>query len=654
MVVPEDRRDATTADRTTMGGRAGPSMRHFFQQQQASVRSTLQIAEVETKKRCFPYGFDNIGNLFHTHPMSTHAWPLVLSVFAMGFTGAGSWDCSYFQGATIAFTGSNYGLWTLEDSSGKCQLWNVLFFSYNLGWHLVIARVFSMTAMLLGLGLLTTTAQALQFHLVSWGIGLFLFVLFIISVSTSSVFNLWIVFWLFSYVIMTLIVRFAFVHPVPRRISLRGEKVIARLYVFNGICCLLTLLVLKSDYCTCKNLSSANLEGRQVGEPCEGNCRLGPAGIQMILASFCWFLAARARFKFRIQPSTLKYDARRPPELYAHYPHASIYTQVTTFWKDRKKEPQTNNNTKDTDADRVGLINGANEDPNTRQAYGATDPIARSETWEPIPDTGKSDVDEDDLDDRGFFQKLCCDFFSMKRNQSERIVFWSLRVMLATMLVIYVFFIYMLIGSRIEYNRAGRAPSTTPSFTTKVVCGFDPENPSNFQTFEGKELAHLAGYTIAHCGACSQCSNPHDIKTYVETRKTIADSSKQCGPYVYLGTKDDVTDCLQKKIGFTRDCTMCWTEDMISTGKNCLSTCLTTLFSGFMTDNNIAGAGDQGWLNACVFCDEKISGPGFVACSGVARRRLGIVSEIERNPEEQCQNTDIDWVNVDWEGIGFV
>jgi hypothetical protein len=69
-----------------------------------------------------------------------------------------------------------------------------------------------------------------------------------------------------------------------------------------------------------------------------------------------------------------------------------------------------------------------------------------------------------------------------------------------------------------------------------------------------------------------------------------------------------------------------------------------TLFTGFMSNNNVPGAGDDGWLNQCLQCDEKLSGPAFVTCSGVARRRLGIESEIERNPEEQCPAVDVDWV----------
>jgi hypothetical protein len=73
-----------------------------------------------------------------------------------------------------------------------------------------------------------------------------------------------------------------------------------------------------------------------------------------------------------------------------------------------------------------------------------------------------------------------------------------------------------------------------------------------------------------------------------------------------------------------------------------------------MSNNNVPGAGDEGWLNKCLFCDEKISGPAFVQCSGVARRRLGIKSEIERNPEQQCRHTDVDWVDANWEAMGFV
>jgi hypothetical protein len=72
------------------------------------------------------------------------------------------------------------------------------------------------------------------------------------------------------------------------------------------------------------------------------------------------------------------------------------------------------------------------------------------------------------------------------------------------------------------------------------------------------------------------------------------------------------------------------------------------MIRGFMQSNNVAGVGDEAWLNSCLFCDERRSGPTFVTCSGVARRRMGIESEIERRPDELCTKTDVDWLNVDW------
>lgn len=46
-----------------------------------------------------------------------------------------------------------------------------------------------MFATLQGLAVTTVISQALQFHAVSWGIGVCLAVLFLVSVSTSSIFN---------------------------------------------------------------------------------------------------------------------------------------------------------------------------------------------------------------------------------------------------------------------------------------------------------------------------------------------------------------------------------------------------------------------------------------------------------------------------------
>jgi hypothetical protein len=215
------------------------------------------------------------------------------------------------------------------------------------------------------------------------------------------------------------------------------------------------------------------------------------------------------------------------------------------------------------------------------------------------------------------------------------------------MVVIYVFLIILLIGSRWENLQADQAPSTTPFFVTDTVCAYDKASGASqpvFQTFPTKEAAHAANYTVAHCGACAHCSNLPDIEEYVRTRTNITKTAKKCGRQALIGKRSELVSCLEENIDFTPDCIECWAVNMENTGKRCLWTCMKTLFTGFMSNNNVPGSGDLGWLNHCLQCDERLSGPDFVTCSGVARRRLGIPSEIERNPEEQCPHVDVNWV----------
>lgn len=143
------------------------------------------------------------------HPSVTYkgCLPLLIAFVALALTGEASWDCAFFHGASIGFTGNQYGLWTLLDSTHKCQLWDVLFFSYKLDAPLKAARFFSMAALLLGLALIVVLTQALQFHAVGWGFGIALLILFLASVWMTSVFNVWTMFVLCSYVILVLIVR---------------------------------------------------------------------------------------------------------------------------------------------------------------------------------------------------------------------------------------------------------------------------------------------------------------------------------------------------------------------------------------------------------------------------------------------------------------
>jgi hypothetical protein len=555
---------------------------------------------------------------------------------ALSLTVVGSWSCTYFHGADIGFTGGSYGIWTLEDISGKCQLWDILFFSYHLSAHLEAARFLSMAAMIVGLSMLTTMAQAQQAHIVSWGIVLAFTILFVVSVSTTSVFNIWVLFGLFSYVILTLIVRALFIHPVHRRISARGSKYIGYLFILCFVVTLLTLVILKSDYCTCDSLSTERL-GRYVpGDPCEGDCNMGWAGYVMMVAALFWLATAVATFYVGVQPKEIKENPTKRGLLYAGYSRDSITTKAFNLVKGianagRKNEAQMGTIKEDAVVEDKNSNEGGIEEENN---YNQGD-----------VDVEEKNNEENETWNRTRCQKVCCDFRVTERSRKQKWLFWSFRTMLGFLVFLYMFLLTLLTGSRIENRKAEQAPDTSPYFITDVVCAFDnADRSAPFVTFPTADAARLSGLTVAHCGACAFCSNMLDIETYVDTRDTIATSAKKCGPKAVIGKYIDLVTCLEDRIEFTRECTYCWADNMKSTASKCLFTCMRTLFTGFMSNNNVPGAGDQGWLNQCLQCDEKLSGPGFVTCSGVARRRLGIKSEIERNPEEQCPYVGVDWL----------
>lgn len=456
-----------------------------------------------------------------------------------------------------------------------------------------------MSAMVLGLALLTTMSLAMQYHVATWGIGLMFVTLFIISLATSSIFNLWIAFWLFSYIIFILIIRALFIHSVHRRITPQGSTYIAICMTLCVIFTLLTLVVLSSKYCTCEALTNGQLENRIVGDPCSGSCRLEIGGYIMILSSFFWCLAAVATQIIGVQPSEIHVkDPASSHEMYGGFVGNPIQLKGRRFLSQFS--------------------------------------------------SGRESFDEGSMPDpppRGRCQRMCCDYRITQRSRHEKWKFWLFRVVLACIVLSFLFIVIVLIGSRAENDTAANAPDTSKFFILDPVCAFSPTDETMpFQTFPTADDARQANMTIAHCGPCGFCSNLQDIKTFVATRKTVAMLAKQCGPIAVLGSYDELVNCLEGKIQFSRDCSVCWADNMKSTTAHCIFTCMKTLFTGFMANNNVANAGESGWLNQCLQCDERMSGPAFVTCSGVARRRLGIPSEIERNEAEQCSIAGVDWL----------
>lgn len=57
------------------------------------------------------------------------------------------------------------------------------------------------------------------------------------------------------------------------------------------------------------------------------------------------------------------------------------------------------------------------------------------------------------------------------------------------------------------------------------VCAFDKKGGSILQ-FDGREEAHLANYSVAHCGECGYCSNWNDLELQYSTRNNLAEQGK--------------------------------------------------------------------------------------------------------------------------------
>ncbi len=85
-----------------------------------------------------------------------------------------------------------------------------------------------------------------------------------------------------------------------------------------------------------------------------------------------------------------------------------------------------------------------------------------------------------------------------------------------------------------------------------------------------------------------------------------------------------------KFLGFSDECVSIWIWNVHNTREKCFWRCL------YAWVNDIPNVLPDGSLNACMLCDEDISGPNFKYFSGRTRRTSGIPSAIPRPPEEMC------------------
>lgn len=150
--------------------------------------------------------------------------------------------------------------------------------------------------------------------------------------------------------------------------------------------------------------------------------------------------------------------------------------------------------------------------------------------------------------------------------------------------------------------------------------------------YDTDEVCDSGRGSVLHCGTCGACSNDHDIGVYRRTRDTLTETTTRCALKSLLGGRRAVTECMERNVGLTPECTRCWVDNIFCTKRHCKWSCL-------LYRLGIGGRGSEagGRLGPCLDCDEKMCGPAFISCAGANRRRSGIVSDIDRSDAQVCK-----------------
>mmetsp|Transcript_8890 Transcript_8890/g.11834 ORF Transcript_8890/g.11834 Transcript_8890/m.11834 type:complete len:303 (-) Transcript_8890:55-963(-) len=225
-------------------------------------------------------------------------------------------------------------------------------------------------------------------------------------------------------------------------------------------------------------------------------------------------------------------------------------------------------------------------------------------------------------------------------SNSNKFIFLIIqRLILASILFVLAFCLYFGIGEELERQAWLKAPSTLSLYTTDEVCFANDNNIANDDDDDDDGKDH-----ILNCGHCGSCSNVHDIRIYKETAQTLTGTMTWCAFEGYFLGKARTLDCLQKASNLSTDCAHCWVENAECNKRHCRTTCLHYKVFPFLPTTTI-GSWKDPRLDPCITCDERFCGPGFVACSGANRRRVGVVSDLQRDMNlEMCDKTDWPYV----------
>ena len=198
-----------------------------------------------------------------------------------------------------------------------------------------------------------------------------------------------------------------------------------------------------------------------------------------------------------------------------------------------------------------------------------------------------------------------------------------------------------------EDDNDDASSSSVPLITIETFDSKDALLVRQHEAHNETSLSATSGTSVvAHCGDCGACSNPHDIQIYDQTKDTLFENSLVCSKRGLFGGRRVARRCLRERVGFTDECNECWVENIMCDVRHCLFTCMWHALFNEVNSNDPQNLDHQQALNRCTECDEKRCGPAFVKCAGANRRRSGILSEFERDVENEfCTAVDTGWWN---------
>jgi hypothetical protein len=184
----------------------------------------------------------------------------------------------------------------------------------------------------------------------------------------------------------------------------------------------------------------------------------------------------------------------------------------------------------------------------------------------------------------------------------------------------------LILGSYIEEYSVRNSDSKLSDINSynNLVCGKD--SSGNISTFNRSD--YHKNFIPLHCGSCGTCSNNLDIHIYKDTNRTMTPIARNCAAKSLFRGKNYAKKCMART-GMTLDCVNCWANNIMCDIRFCKFTCILSILFGQRNtmDNK---------LNSCLKCDEVMCGKEFLTCSGANRRRLDIITDIDRPSVQMC------------------